>query len=190
MRILFRRREIGECVSVIHRRDGVVLELPSYSRKHRIPHDVAHAVTERELRISGGVFGLIASGYLFVNMTVVSGKVPHDAKARGERLMKAHGGSITTAEVLAGAVHHAVENGQSDDAYPLAVAAWGSTQTGPFPWHRADLERAAAVLAEHDRRWQEVGVGEDMEFTWPDSLSHAVPARAKANHRSAVRARR
>ena len=175
MRIQFRRREIGECVSVIYRSDGVVLELPSHSRKFRVPHDLAHAVTERELRIDGGVYGLIASGHVFGNMTVVSGRPRHDARARSDRVMKAFGGSITTAELLAGTVHRAVESGQCDDLYRQLAGAWGLLETDPFPWTSATVRTAGETLREYDQRWQRVAVGDAMEFHWPDSLVRPVP---------------
>ena len=89
MRIQFRRWEVGECISVIYRPDGVVLELPSYSRTWRVPHDLAHAVTERELGLAGGLYGLIASGHVFDNMSVVAGRPRHDARARSDRVMTA-----------------------------------------------------------------------------------------------------
>ena len=179
MRIQFRRREIGECVSVIYRSDGVVLELPSYSRMFRVPHDLAHAVTERELRMDCGVYGLIASGHVFGNMTVVSGRPRHDAKARSDRVMKAYGRAITTAELLAGTVHRAVESGQCDDLYQQLVRAWGSLETDPFPWTAQDVRTTRDTMREHDQRWQRVAVGDAMEFHWPDSFVHPVPPGAR-----------
>jgi hypothetical protein len=175
MRIQFRRWEIGECVSVIYRSDGVVLELPSYSRKFRVPHDLAHAVTERELRLAGGVYGLIASGHVFPNMTVVAGRPRHDARARSDRVMKAYGGSITTAELLAGVVHRAVESGQWGDLHQQLTRAWGSVESDPFPWSVETVRVAGETLREHDQRWQLVPVGCAMEFHWPDSLVRPVP---------------
>ena len=175
MRIQFRRREIGECVSVIYRSDGVVLELPSYSRKFRVPHDLAHAVTERELRFAGGVYGLIASGHVFGNMSVVAGRPPHDARARSDRVMKAYGGSITTAEILAGTVHRAVESGQCADLYGQLTRAWGMLKQDPFPWSAETVRVAGETLREYDQRWQGVAVGDAMDFHWPDSLVRPVP---------------
>jgi hypothetical protein len=134
VRIQFRRRQVGECISVIYRPDGVVLELPSYSRTYRVPHDLAHAVTERELRLAGGLYGLIASGHVFSNMTVVGGRPRHDAKARSVRVMKAYGGSISTAETLSGTAHRAVESGRFDGVYRQMRAAWGTVAQDAFPW--------------------------------------------------------
>jgi len=47
MLITFTRALSGSTLATIRRGDGVVLELPGYDRKYRVPHDLAHAVTER-----------------------------------------------------------------------------------------------------------------------------------------------
>jgi len=73
------RTDRGSTVATIHRRDGVVLELPGYDRQFRVPHDLAHAVTERELGLARGVFGSIAGGGVFDNMHVTTG---HPATTR------------------------------------------------------------------------------------------------------------
>jgi hypothetical protein len=190
VRIDFRRRAQGECVSVIHRRDGVVFELPSFSRKHRVPHDLAHAVTERELRISNGVYGLIAAGHIFPTMTVVGGKLRHDAKARSERVWKAYGSSITGAEVLAGAVHHAVESGRSKDVLDHARRSWGMVEQDPFPWTAVDITRALTALGNLAGQWESVGVDECLEFFWPDALTLPVPPPAVAIQRQPRTGRR
>lgn len=75
---------------MIHCPDGVVVWLPSYSRKWRVPHDVAHAVTERELGLAQGVFGSIASVAVFDNMQVVSGRPRHDARAVSARILRSN----------------------------------------------------------------------------------------------------
>ena len=90
--------------------------------------------------------------------------------------MKAYGRSITTAELLAGTVHRAVESGQCDDLYQQLIRAWGSLETDPFPWTAQDVRTTRDTMREHDQRWQWVAVGDAMEFHWPDSLVHPVPS--------------
>ena len=64
--------------------------MPSYSRKYRVPHDLAHLVTERELLLATGVFGSLAAGAMFSNARVVSGRPRHDAAARSKRILAAN----------------------------------------------------------------------------------------------------
>jgi len=80
--MVFTRAARGESITTIYRGGGVVVELPSYSRKHRVPHDLAHAVAEREFGLAGGVFGSIAAGAMFDNMRMPAGRPRHDAAAR------------------------------------------------------------------------------------------------------------
>ena len=109
MLIEFIRVDSGSTAATIHRRDGVVVALHGYDKKFRIPHDLAHAVAERELGLADGVFGSIAGGAVFKGMTVVSGKPRHDAAVRSKRLLDANSKALTRAEVMAGVVHDAVE---------------------------------------------------------------------------------
>lgn len=176
MWIVFVRRAEGECLARVHRPDGVVVELPSYSRKHRVPHDLAHAAVERELGLAHGVFGSIASGAVFKNMRVLDGRPRHDAAARSRRILRANAKRITVAEVMAGVVHRAVESGR--DGVPLGEArrAWGSVSEEPFPWTAEEVARTTGALRALARQFASLAPGESMEFDWPDRLIAPVPA--------------
>jgi len=58
VRIVFTRVPRGESIATIY------VELPSFSRTHRVPHDLAHAVAERDLGLARGIFGSLAAGAL------------------------------------------------------------------------------------------------------------------------------
>lgn len=107
MLVVFCSHPWGGCLTVLHRDDGVVLELSPVSRKWRVPHDMAHVATERALGISDGVFGTLAAGGVFGNMRVARGRPRHDAAARSARLLSENSRSLSTAEMLAGAMHAA-----------------------------------------------------------------------------------
>ncbi|GAA1596402.1 hypothetical protein GCM10009804_61140 [Kribbella hippodromi] len=61
MELTFQHDPRGESLTLIRRADGAVFTLSSYSRKWRVPHDLSHAVTERELGIPDGIVGAIAA---------------------------------------------------------------------------------------------------------------------------------
>ena len=166
MRLTFQHDPRGESLTWIRRRDGIVLTLASYSRKYRVPHDLAHAAAERELGLRGGVFGCIAAGGVFDTMRVVEGKPRHDAKARSTRVLKAAHRSISIAEVLAGVIHDAVEKRQPTP-FAQAREGWGIVEQTPFPYSQADITRATDLLRELDRQWQ---LG-PIELDWPDRLT-------------------
>jgi hypothetical protein len=167
--IEFRHAPRGECQAWVHRPDGVVVWLPSYSRKWRVPHDLAHAVTERELGLAEGVFGSIASGAVFENMRVVSGRPRYDARAVSARVLRANRRALSTAEALAGVLHQAVEH-RRPVPQSAAREAWGVVNQDPFPWTDADITRATETLRALGERWSGSGSDDALEFTWPHRL--------------------
>lgn len=172
--IEFRRAPLGGSQAWIHRPDGVVVWLPSYERRFRVPHDLAHAATERELGLAKGVFGLIASGVVFDNMRVVSGRLRHDARAVSTKILRANSHALTTAEALAGVLHHAVEQ-RHPTPWAGMREAWGVVNQEPFPWAEDDIARATDVLRGLDERWCALGTEDALEFDWPARLTR--PAR-------------
>lgn len=189
MRIVFARAERGESIATIYRDDGVVVELPSFTRKHRVPHDLAHAVTERELGLADGVFGSIAAGAMFDNMRVVAGRPRHDARARSKRILDANRRALTAAEILAGTLHHAVEHPDRMCAVEAVRRGWGSLRPEPFPWTDSQVTAAAGALREQAARWDAVGPADVLELQWPRRLVAPVPP-GEVRHRSRSRSQR
>jgi hypothetical protein len=177
MRVLIQKDgRRGGYWSEIHRGDGVVLALPGYDRKWRVPHDLAHLVAERQLRLTDGVFGSIAAGGMFDNMTVLSGRLRYDARQRSQRILRANGRGIGMAEVLAGVVHHAVEERIPGFVVPAARAAWASLREEPFPYPATELRAAVRTLGELGERWAGLGAGEPLPFDWPEVSRRRRPA--------------
>ncbi|MCU7727020.1 hypothetical protein ODJ79_25105 [Actinoplanes sp. KI2] len=172
MLITFARGLSGSTLATIRRGDGVVLELPGYDRRYRVPHDLAHAVTERELGMAGGVFGSIAGGGVFDNMRVVSGRPRHDAAERSKRLLAANKRSLGIAEILAGVVHDAVEHDATSTMERLR-RSWGVFSTEPLPWSAEEVAAAVAMLGELAVDFEATG---KVVFTWPDRLTSPMPA--------------
>jgi hypothetical protein len=176
MRIVFSRDPHGGSIATIHRGDGVVLELPFHSRKHRVPHDLAHAVAEREFGLSDGLYGSIAGGAVFKSMRIVSGRPRYDAAKRSKEILHANKKALTVAEIMAGVLHHAVESPQGFVATAQARHDWGIVRAEPFPWSDEQVNAAVEVLRGLADRWDELGPDEGLDFFWPDRLRSA-PAR-------------
>jgi hypothetical protein len=183
MRIVFTRVGEGGSLATIHRHDGVVVELPSYSVTHKVPHDLAHAVAEREFGLADGVFGSIAAGVMFDNMRVVAGRPRHDAAARSRRLLAANKDALTLAELMAGVLHQQMEGGAETSAVAKARHDWGIVRQEPFPWPEARVTAAVDTLRERAREWRTLGEGESLEFEWPDRLVRPVSAGKTAGRR-------
>jgi hypothetical protein len=173
MHVTFLHDPRGECLTLIRRVDGAEFTLSSYSRKHRVPHDLAHAVTERELGMRDGIFGCIAAGAIFDSMQQTAGKKRYDAKTRSTRILKAPN-SIGISESLTSVIHEAVEKDRPTP-YALVRETWGITRHDPCPYLDTDLERATETLRELSHRWQ--ANSDPLVFPWPKRLQAADAGR-------------
>lgn len=177
MRIVFTRVPRGESIATIYRPDGVVVELPSFSRKHRVPHDLAHAVAERELGLARGIFGSLAAGALFSNARVVSGRQRYDAAQRSDRILRANSIDLGRSELLGGALGQVVEAGRLADICARVRHDWAILHTEPCPYSDRQLRDAALTLDRLGQAWQQLRPGEGMDFAWPRRLiSPVLPA--------------
>jgi hypothetical protein len=179
MRVTIARTATGSTCATIRRDDGVVLELPGFDRKYRVPHDLAHAVTERALGLPRRVFGSIAGGGVFDNMRVVAGRRPRPGAAdRSRRLLAANKRELGQAELMAGIIHRGVEH--HADPLPEAKQAWRAFMTGEFPWSDATLRAAVAALTALADTYNKTG---SVELTWPARLASPVPSAAPQHPR-------
>lgn len=160
----------------VHRGDNVTLEMRAYDRISRVPHDLAHAVTERELQLSAGVFGCIAAGAVFGSMRAVAGRPRHDATARSASIIKANARSLTLAELLSGIVHDHVEGTLTRPLPKTLREAWGSLEQRPFPYSDSIVASTADTLRTLAERWSRLTPEEGLEFTWPPRLTAPIPA--------------
>ncbi len=171
MQLTFQHDPRGETLTLIRRADGAVFTLSSYTRKWRVPHDLSHAVTERELGIADGIFGVIAAGAVFSTMTQIEGKKRHDAKVRSARILKAAKG-VGISEAIAAVIHEAVEKRQPTP-YAEVRESWGVISQDPCPYLDEDIERATTVLRELGEQWG--ASSEPLEFPWPARLCATDP---------------
>jgi hypothetical protein len=179
MQVHFHRTDgQGGYVVLMRRDDGLTVRMPGYDRKWRVPHDMAHFATEREFMLRQGVFGCIAAGALFSNMSVMDGRPRFDLAARSRSVIRAHAAELGLAEALSGVVHDGVEHDAALAAvYARLVETWGTLRPGPFPYQVATLRRCLGVLALLESRWREVAVGERLALRWE---SPAPPRRTRA----------
>jgi hypothetical protein len=169
MHLTFLHDPRGECLTLIRRADGAEFTLSSYSRKHRVPHDLAHAVTERELGMPDGIFGCIAAGAMFGSMQQTAGKKRYDAKTRSTRILKA-ANSIGISEVITSVLHEAVEKDRPTP-YALVRESWGISRADPCPYLETELDRATETLRELSRLWR--ASSDPLVFPWPKRLQAA-----------------
>jgi hypothetical protein len=176
MRVQFVRSDHGGGYTVlILREDGLTVRLPGYDRKFRVPHDLAHFVAEREFRLNRGVFGCIAAGAMFANMSLVGGRARYDANVRSRSVLRTHAAELNLAECLSGVVHDAVEHRHElGPAYRRLRESWGVLRPDPCPYTPGDLRQALDVLGQLAQRWQAVGPGGKLALRW-DPPAAPVP---------------
>jgi hypothetical protein len=185
-KVVFTKGANGSYWCHVHRPDGAVVLVPSFDRRHRVPHDLAHVATERELAMNDGVFGSIMAGALMGDMRVVSGPRRHDERQRSARIIRAHTASraLTTAELLASVLHDAVETGRRGDLHGWARRYWGVVRQEPFPYPPAALAAARTLLEELTAQWEALPVDGELEVPWHRA---PAPAAGRASRRSTRR---
>jgi hypothetical protein len=156
--------------SVLHRRDGVVVELDggAYNKvggqAGELPHDLAHFVVEDGLALEAGLWGVIAAGGLFKHTKVIGGRRPPHSARRAQAVVDGAGDRITQAEVLTRLVCDLALEGADRAVHRLEAAA------GPRWWREGiaadDLERTCRALRATGVQWHELRAGEALRVSW------------------------
>jgi hypothetical protein len=170
MEITFKRDEDGVCVTSALRNDGVLLQVPTYDRVSRLPHDMAHCLVERELGLRRGFWGSVAEGALFPGILVVSGRQPVHATARSQAILSEMGQQGTEAEVFVSLFVEIMEKGT--DAHEAALrkalsAMWRPSKPSRALPNTEEARRVCAALRNAQQQWQALKPGESLTVTWP-----------------------
>jgi hypothetical protein len=162
VRVEFGKRERGGSVATITRPDGVRLRLTSYDRKYRVPHDLAHFATERELGLTDGLFGSIAAGALFDSVEVLAGR---RAGARSDTVRRRNAAALAFTESLVGVVHLGVD-GPDHAVVDGLERAWAAQREGRCP--HPPQRRLAAIRSLKDlgARFAALGPAETLDLTF------------------------
>jgi hypothetical protein len=152
-----------------------------------LPHDVRHLVVERELRVSGGIFGAIAAGTVWTSMHHLRGRRPPHAGDRSEQLKRAQRDTVRRAELLANLVEAvaALNDPSPDEIRRIAKAHLSVvpiTEPGTDPADvialppPAVLAAAASALQVEAARWARLRVGDELVYEWPPAKAASVRA--------------
>jgi hypothetical protein len=169
VRIEFFKPERRRYRSVLHRRDGLVVELDGggYNKvggvARELPHDLAHFVVEDSLGLEAGLWGVLTAGGMFGHAKVIAGRrAPHAAK-RAQAVVDAAGDRLSQAEMLTRSVCDLALEGADRDVRRLKAAAgerwWRDTSAD-------QLERACRALREMSVRWRDLRPGEALAVVW------------------------
>jgi hypothetical protein len=190
VRIVFTREARGATLATIYRPDGVVVGLNGSAHGTRVPHDLAHAVAERELGLARGIFGSLGAGAMFASVIVISGRPRYDAAERSKRILAANTGELRLTELFGGALQRAVDEARWTDAKRQARRHWESLITEPFPYTDEQFDEAAYELDLLNQAWQQLRTGHGMDFVWPARLISPVPRPAPRRREAGSRLQR
>ncbi|MGY1809718.1 hypothetical protein ACI8AF_20320 [Blastococcus sp. SYSU D00669] len=156
MRITFERMADRRPVeTLVERDDGVTFLMRGAGGGAALPHDLVHALVERELGVPDGIWGCVADGVVWGSMRHVSGRQPPHGAERSARLKKEREARITAAEGLADVVARLARD---QELLPAQLA-----QTG---YDRAALDRAAAALRTAASEWSARAPGDRLTVEW------------------------
>jgi hypothetical protein len=155
--------------SVLHRRDGLVIELDGggYNKvggpARELPHDLAHFVVEDGLGLEAGLWGVLAAGGMFGHAKVIAGRrKPHFA-SRSQAVVDAAGDRLSQAEMLTRLVCDLALEGADRDVRRLQAAA------GERWWRETTADQLAGAcraLRETSVRWAALRPGEALKVLW------------------------
>ena len=155
--------------SVMHRRDGLVVELDGggYNKvggpARELPHDLAHFVVEDGLGLEAGLWGVLAAGGMFGHAKVIAGRRPPHAAKRAQAVVDAAGDRLSQAEMLTRFVCDLARDGADRDVRRLKAAA------GERWWRETTAEQLSSTcraLRETSVRWRDLRPGDSLQVRW------------------------
>jgi hypothetical protein len=88
MKLTVTRLDQGRYETLVTRGDGVSYRLKGVAHAFAIPHDLAHFVVEKALRLDRGFWANVADGAVFKSMSYIAGRRKPKAAERSESLLK------------------------------------------------------------------------------------------------------
>lgn len=178
MRVTFPRPADHEIAyAVVERDDGVIYRLERIRAGTRLPHDMRHLIVERELRVTDGIWAVIAAGVEFTSMKHVGGRRPAHAAQRSAELKLKYRNRMLRAELLADLVQSvaALDDPTLEEIRLLTEARlMGLSGAPPMP---EALVHAASALQVEAARWARLRPGEELRYEWPPSVK--IPRQAR-----------
>jgi hypothetical protein len=169
LEITFAKKGPRDYQVVVRRDDGVLLNVRSFDRTLRLPHDIAHFVVETELGLEHGFWGLLAAGVLFNNMRVAAGRVRPRARERSRSVLKEVGQHPIEAEVLVSVMQGIAEE-RADEHWRTVQArldaVWKPRKSQRGPISHDEVRRVCRELRVAEEKWRALSVGQSITVVW------------------------
>jgi hypothetical protein len=169
MKLTVTRFDQGKYETVITRADGVSYSLKGVAHTFAIPHDLAHFLVEKTLRLDRGFWSNVADGAVFKTMSYLGGRRKPKAAERSEQLLKDNAAALNEAEVLVRILNDTIEQGHAETS-PLLRERLGRRLARPGLQFRrfsdAEIREVYAAYADMLAKWKDLPVGGRMELRW------------------------
>jgi hypothetical protein len=169
LEITFAKKGLRDYQVFVRRDDGVLLQVESFDRPTRLPHDMAHFVVENELRLEQGFWGLLAAGVLFTNMRLAAGRLRPRAREQSRSVLKEAGQHPIEAEVLVSVMLSIAEE-RADDDWQVVQArlkeVWKPRKSQRGPLSHDEVRRVCRELRIAEEQWRALSVGQSITFVW------------------------
>jgi hypothetical protein len=169
MQLTVTRCEGGRYETVVVRDDGVSYRLKGVAHMFAIPHDLAHFLVEKALRLRHGFFGNVADGAVFKSMTYLDGRRKPKTAERSAALLKQNQAQLNDAEVLVRIFNDTIEQGHAANSGVLQqrlrerLARAGVEQRS---FSAAEIAAVYAAYGDMLGKWQDLPVGGAMQLRW------------------------
>jgi hypothetical protein len=168
MKLQLTRLDHGKYETVITRDDGVSYRLKGVAHMFAIPHDLAHFLVEKTLRLDRGFWGNVAGGAVFGTMDYIGGRRKPKAAERSEALLKTNAAELNEAEVLVRIFNDTIEQGHAETSPLLRKRLRGRLARPGLQRSFGDAEISEVYAAYRDMlsTWEKLPVGGTTELRW------------------------
>jgi hypothetical protein len=169
MKLTVTRLDQGNYETDIIRDDGVSYRLKGVAHTFAIPHDLAHFVVEKTLRLERGFWASVADGAVFKTMDYIGGRRKPRAAERSENLLKSSAPHLNEAEVLVRIFNDTIEQGHAENS-PVLQQRLRERLRRPGLESRsfgaAEISKVYAAYQDMLASWRELPVGGKLELRW------------------------
>ncbi|MEA2886828.1 MAG: hypothetical protein QOD11_1188 [Bradyrhizobium sp.] len=169
MKLTVTRFDEGKYETVVTRDDGVSYRLKGVAHMFAIPHDLAHFLVEKTLRLDRGFWGSVADGAVFKTMSYIGGRRKPKAAERSESLLKANAAALNEAEAVVRIFNDTIEQGHPENSPVLRERLRNRLARPGLKFRRfSDTEISEVYGAYRDMlaKWQQLPVGGSIELKW------------------------
>jgi hypothetical protein len=161
--------ENGRYETTIARDDGVTFRLKGVAHAFAIPHDLAHFLVEKILRLNRSFWGSIAAGAVFPSMIYVGGRRKPRAAERSKITLKANARALSEAEALVRIFNDTIEQGHSQTSPVLhgrLKERWAPPGTQPREISPTTIAELYVSYGEILSKWKNLPVGGALDLLW------------------------